>query len=470
MSHWIVLSRSEGRRGLRLVERLARQNPVVLLALAAGAAAVPVLAGRAGRETAVIAQLGFGVAFLLLPMGTAALIGLLTSASAPRFEDLDEQVEASPLRPLEAFLGATGVPLVLAWSVIALPIVAFGFALFRELHVPDPLLWSGLLLAAQLAATLTGAVVAETARADVTLRGRVAHLLPFLVSLVAIAGAVRYYEAPVWSWLAGLFPLDASTPRSLGITGSVLALALALTAWTWIGLAVGPGRRRSRSGRVRSQPMGQSLLEAVSRWLALRAIRDGRVRVQAALAIAFGLVAAAVLAFALDLVGALLVPFIAVTLTMAAASVPLALSDDLYRSSWLLRTVSWSTRRVALSWAVGTTLVGMLVAVAALAPLAFAYRLQLAFLLVLMVIAAPIPAAVGRLLPWRSESIVAQLASALALVLLYATALSGTLWLSERAGSLFGGPPWPILGLGVGVAAVWAGAAAICAFAPWRQA
>jgi hypothetical protein len=167
--------------------------------------------------------------------------------------------------------------------------------------------------------------------------------------------------------------------------------------------------------------------------------RDGKVRDQALLTVGFGFACLVLLAVGPQ--GSLLVPFAALILMVATASVLLVFSGDFADGVWLWKLLPVPAASVGRAWWVAATATTLVLTLLAIFPLSAAFPSQLPFLALAVVIATPVPGAVGRLLPWRSSSAVLQLGTGVALSVFYGAALALTLGLTatlDRAVGLWG--------------------------------
>jgi hypothetical protein len=457
----------------RFASRAGRQNPILLLIAAGAAVGIIWLSIRAGRGAAILAVFlpnGLVTIVLILMLG-GLLLGLGLAASAPRFERLDPQIRSVPLEPHEAFLGTTGIPLLAAWSALAVPAFAFGLSLFDTVGSPAAPAWAALLFFAQLASAVTGAALMELIRAR---PGRPVALamLPMLAALlvpVALSGLDR---APAWAWLAGSFPHGlgpgprGAAPLSIPPVASAVsgvAVASLLVALAWVLLGIQPGRSAAGAERARSHRMGRRLTAVMARWMGLTAVRDPQVRT----VLILGLIAGAGMVTATRLVAgrsaASLAPLAAILLVQFAAGAPLALSGPLAQGRWLWRSIPSGSVPVGLSWWLAVSLMTAAIGLPVISPVfSLVQGSDLPFVLGALALTAFIPSAVGRLLPFRQESLARQL-GILALQLGF---FGGAMGLAELTGAHVAAPLGPLLVL----FAVMACTSLICIYAPWREA
>jgi hypothetical protein len=470
---WLELSRAELRRLARFAARLGRQNPIILLLLLAGAGGFLWLAARAGVAAAALADFDPVLTVLLLFLfATGGLVGLTSATAAPRFEDLDAQVAAAPIAPTLAFLGATAIPLLVVWTIAAAPVLAFGWALFREVGADPPWLGAVVLAAGQILASMTGAVAAEAVRARSEARGVTLGVIGVLAAVVTGCIFAALGGAPWWSWFAGALVRGAiaGTP-SLWIVLVGIGVLATILFWCWsIAGAVPTGRPRL-SSFVRSRPMGRGLFQTLARTLLLRAIRDRRILALALFALGFGVIAPVAAGAVLGAQSQVLVPFVAVVVAINSAALPIALSADLPAGAWLWRTIPTTSRRLGLAWWLIASVIACAFSAVALAPTAALYVGQIEFVLVLAVMLAPIPAAVGRLLPWRYDSAILQLLTGVLLLVAYSVGVNAVLWIGDRVTVVAGDMPIVRqIAFAAAFVSIALPSALVCMFSPWRQA
>lgn len=469
---WLELSRAELRRLVRFAARLGRQNPIILLLLITGALGVLWLAARAGVGAAALAAFDPVLTVLLLFLfAIGGLVGFSTATAAPRFEDLDAQVAAAPIPPRLAFLGATAVPLFVVWVIGAAPALAFGWALFRELGADPPWLGGIVLAAGQILASMTGAVAAEALRVRSVARGVIAGTIGVASALGTGCLAAAISGAPWWSWFAGALARGATgaTP-SLWIVLVGIGVLTTIVFWCWSTAGAVPTRRARVSGVVRSRPMGRGLFDPLARTLILRALRDRRIAGLSLVALGFGVAAPVTAGAVLGTQSQVLVPFIAVVVAINAAVLPIALSADLAAGAWLWRTIPATSRRFGLAWWVVASVIACAFSAVALAPTAALYLGQIELVLVLAVMLAPIPAAVGRILPWRHDSALLQLLTGVLLLIAYSLGVNAVFWIGERVTSIDNLPLANQVAFAAAFVSIAAPSALICMFSPWRQA
>ena len=468
MMPWLRLFRAEAVGLSRRLADAARANPllaalapvaggvVLLIAVEGGAQLSAVLMGVPGGQ-AVIPSLMVA----LLALGV--VIGFVLATQAPTFDALDAQVRTVPISGMAAFIGVTGLPLLIAWTLLSLPVLPFGWSLFGGLGIAGAPAWGAVLFIAQVSAAILGGTLLELLRRRADVSGVGTALLGVIVA-IALPRLAAGAGAEAWWWLAALFPgTESSSPvAALGITvATMLAVGV---AWTSLGRR---GLRRFRSGgTVSSQPIFGGPMKAVVGWLTLTALRHRAVQVQSAIAIGAGLLAAILLTMVLGPEALALVPVLLMLVILIAASPALLLSHPLALGSWLMRTASTGRKRIGVAWWVGLTLLSVLITAMASAPLALTQPSFASFWLVAIVAMAALPAAVGRLLPWRPLSMFRQLAITLAMTGLYAV---GVVAASEAAGRLAGNSVLATAGVLLVLALVWLASLAACATAEWKS-
>ena len=360
---WRHLSLAEGRQALRLLERLGRQNPLLLALVLVAAGGVLWLSLMAGSAVTTIVGPRAGAWVPALVAAGGLVAGVLAVVSAPGLDQLDDQIAAVPLSRAQLVFGQTGVPLLTAWLMLSLPTVLFGFSLYSSLRASAPVTSAAVLAAIQLLASVVG--------------------------------------------------------------GGIGTLARRL--------------RRDASGQVHSRRMGRGLPGTALRWMVISGWRDGKVRDQALLTVGFGFACLVLLVAGPQ--ASLLVPFAALILMVATASVLLVFSGDFVDGGWLWKLLPVPAASVGRAWWVAATATTLVLTLLAVFPLSAAFPSQLPFLALAVVIATPVPGAVGRLLPWRSSSAVLQLGTGVALSVFYGAALALTLGLTatlDRAVGLWG--------------------------------
>src|SRR5438876_689314 len=160
---------------------------------------------------------------------------------------------------------------------------------------------------------------------------------------------------------------------------------------------------------------------------------------------------------------AALPPLAAILLLQFAAGAPLALSSDLAQGRWLWRSIPPTGREVGLSWWIVIGTITAAISLVVVAPVFAVMSLDAyPFVLGALVMAAPIPAAVGRLLPFRHDALARQL-GVLALQLVF---FLGPLGIAALIAQRFLLEAAPVVVL-VGVLAL---TGVICSTAPWREA
>jgi len=474
MTSWLLLTDVERRRVSRVAVRLARANPLLVPAAVAVVVGVMWLAIKAGAGAAILAVFlpsGLSAVLAMILLG-GVLVGLGLAAAAPRFEGLDPQIRTVPIAPLPAYLGTTALPLTIAWLIFAIPVFDFGTSLFRTIQVPAPDAWAGLLMLTQLIACVTGAAIMEILRARPSRRALLGAI-PLLLALGLPAVAAPLTSAPAWSWLAALLPhgLGKSSHAAVApivvpsIATSLLGVLAvgALAAAAWTATATLPGRAPAGSEHVRSRRIPRRLTLAMGTWLILTAVRDSRVRVVFLLSLVSGAGMITATALLAGRSAAALAPLAAILLVQFAAGAPLALSSDLAQGRWLWRSIPPTGRRVGLSWWIVIGTITAAISLVVVAPVFAVMPLDAyPFVLGALVMAAPIPAAVGRLLPFRHDALTRQL-GLLALQLVF---FLGALGIAELIAQRFALQAAPLVVL-VGVLAL---TAAICSRAPWREA
>jgi hypothetical protein len=474
MTSWLLLTDVERRRVSRVAVRLARANPLLVPAAVGVVVGVMWLAIKAGAGAAILAVFlpsGLSAVLAMILLG-GVLVGLGLAAAAPRFEGLDPQIRTVPIAPLPAYLGTTALPLMIAWLIFAIPVFDFGTSLFRTIQVPAPDAWAGLLLLTQLIACVTGAAIMEILRARPSRRALLGAI-PLLLALGLPAVVAPLTSAPAWSWLAALLPhgLGKASRAAVApivvpsIATSLLAVLAvgALAAGAWTATATLPGRAPAGSEHVRSRRIPRRLTLAMGSWLILTAVRDSRVRVVFLLSLVSGAGMITATALLAGRSAAALAPLAAILLVQFAAGAPLALSSDLAEGRWLWRSIPPTGRRVGLSWWVVIGTITAAISLVVVAPVFAVMPLDAyPFVLGALVMAAPIPAAVGRLLPFRHDALARQL-GLLALQLVF---FLGALGIAELIAQRFALEAAPLAVL-VGVLAL---TAAICTRAPWREA
>jgi len=474
MTSWLLLTDVERRRVSRVAVRLARANPLLAPAAFGVVVGVMWLAIKAGAGAAIMAVFlpsGLSAVLAIILMG-GVLLGLGLAAAAPRFEGLDAQIRTVPIAPLQAYLGTTAIPLTVAWFIFAIPVFDFGTSLFRTIQVPAPDAWAGLLLLAQLIACVTGAAILEVLRARPSRRALLAAI-PLVLALGVPAVAASLTSAPTWSWLAAALPhgLGKSSQAAVApivvpsIATSLLGvLAIgALAAGAWSAAATLPGRAPAGSEHMRSRRIPRRLTLAMGTWLTLTAVRDGRVRVVLLLSLLSGAGMISATAVLAGRSAAALTPLAAILLLQFAAGAPLALSSDLAQGRWLWRSIPPTGREVGLSWWIVIGTITAAISLVVVAPVFAVMPLDAyPFVLGALVMAAPIPAAVGRLLPFRHDALARQL-GVLALQLVF---FLGALGIAELIAQRFLLAAAPVAVL-VGVLAL---TGVICSTAPWREA
>ena len=474
MTSSLLLTDIEWRRVSRAAVRLARANPL-LVPLAVGAVVgVMWLAVKAGSGAAIMAVFlpsGLTSVLALVLLG-GVLIGLGLAAAAPRFEGLDQQILTVPIAPLPAYLGTTGFPLTIAWLILAIPVFDFGTSLFRTVQAPAPEAWAGLLLLAQVIACITGAAIMEILRARPSLRVLV-RSIPLVLALGIPAALAPLSSAPAWSWLVAFLPHGlGSTPHApvaplhvpsiaTSLLGVIAVGSLAAGAWT--AAATLPGRSAAGTDRNRSRRISRRLTLAMGTWLTLTALRDSRVRVVLLLSLVSGAGMVTATALLAGRSAASLAPLAAILLVQFAAGTPLALSSDLAQGRWLWRSIPPTGTRVGLSWWIAIGVITGAISLVVVSPVFAVMPLDAyPFVLGALVMAAPIPAAVGRLLPFRHDAFARQLGVLGVQLLFFLGSLGIATVLAQRSRLV----ATPALVL----PAVLALTALICSRAPWREA
>jgi hypothetical protein len=474
MTSWLLLTDVERRRVSRVAVRLARANPLLVPAAVGVVVGVMWLAIKAGAGAAILAVFlpsGLSAVLAMILLG-GVLVGLGLAAAAPRFEGLDPQIRTVPIAPLPAYLGTTALPLTIAWLIFAIPVFDFGTSLFRTIQVPAPDAWAGLLLLTQLIACVTGAAIMELLRARPSRRALLGAI-PLLLALGLPALVAHLTSAPAWSWLAALLPHGLGKSSHAAVAAIVVpsiatsllgVLAVgALAAGAWTATATLPGRAPAGSEHVRSRRIPRRLTLAMGSWLILTAARDSRVRVVFLLSLVSGAGMITATALLAGRSAAALAPLAAILLVQFAAGAPLALSSDLAQGRWLWRSIPPTGSRVGLSWWIVIGTITAAISLVVVAPVFAVMPLDAyPFVLGALVMAAPIPAAVGRLLPFRHDALARQL-GLLALQLVF---FLGALGIAELIAQRFALEAAPLVVL-VGVLAL---TAAICTRAPWREA
>jgi hypothetical protein len=399
------------------------------------------------------------------------LLGLALGASAPRFEELDAQIRSAPIRPLEAFLGTTGIPLTAAWLLLAVPVFDFGLSLFDTVGVRAAPAWAGLLFLAQIAASLTGASLMELIRARLGLGTALGATL-LMSALLLPAAYMGITHGPAWSWLAGFLPLGLGQASYRGVAplsvpspmiavpGVVLVAALATAAWTTLG--VQSRRSRADAERARSHRMGRRMPSVMGRWMTLSAVRDPEIRAVLALTLVGGFAMVTAARLLLGRSASSLAPLTAVLLIQIAAGAPLALSGALAQGRWLWRSIPASRARTGLSWWIAVAVMTAVISLPTLSPVAPLLRgADVPFVLGALAICAFIPSAVGRILPFRHHSLVRQLA----VLLLQVCCFLAVFVALTLVGARIPPPSGPLLV----VVGTLVATAATCVLAPWRE-
>lgn len=474
MTSWLLLTDVERRRVSRVAVRLARANPLLVPAAVGVVVGVMWLAIKAGAGAAILAVFlpsGLSAVLAMILLG-GVLVGLGLAAAAPRFEGLDPQIRTVPIAPLPAYVGTTALPLTIVWLIFAIPVFDFGTSLFRTIQIPAPDAWAGLLLLTQLIACVTGAAIMEILRARPSRRALLGAI-PLLLALGLPAVVAPLTSAPAWSWLAALLPHGLGKASHAAVAPIVVpsiatsllgVLAVgALAAGAWTATATLPGRAPAGSEHVRSRRIPRRLTLAMGSWLILTGVRDSRIRVVFLLSLVSGAGMITATALLAGRSAAALAPLAAILLVQFAAGAPLALSSDLAEGRWLWRSIPPTGARVGLSWWIVIGTITAAISLVVVAP-AFAVMPLEAYPFVLgaLVMAAPIPAAVGRLLPFRHDTLARQL-GLLALQLVF---FLGALGIAQLIAQRFALEAAPLVVL-VGVLAL---TAAICTRAPWREA
>ena len=474
MTSSLLLTDIEWRRVSRGAVRLARANPLLVPTAVGAVVGVMWLAIKAGSSAAIMAVfLPAGLSSLLaMVLLGGVLIGLGLAAAAPRFESLDQQIRTIPVAPLPAYLGTTAFPLVIAWLIFAIPVFDFGTSLFRTIQVPAPDAWAGLLFLAQLVACATGAAIMESLRARPSVRALM-RTIPLLLALGIPVALALLSRAPAWSWLAvflprglGSGPHAAVAPLQVpSIATSLLGLIAvgALAAAAWTATATLPGRTPAGTDRHRSRRISRGLTLAMGTWLVLTALRDARVRVVLLLSLVSGAGMITATALLAGRSAAALAPLAAILLVQFAAGAPLALSSDLAQGRWLWRSIPPTGGRVGLSWWMAIGVITGAISLVVVSPVFAVMPLDAyPFVLGALVMAAPIPAAVGRLLPFRHDAFARQL-GVLGLQLVFFLSAFGIAALIGQRVRLVAAPALVLVG-------VLALTALVCARAPWREA
>lgn len=465
---WLQLFRAEATGLRRGLAGAVRANPLLMLLVPGVALGVLYLAARAGTQLGTLASVPGGTAvvgsLVLLVLGLGIAIGAVLTALAPTFDGLDEQVRSLPISGRAGFIGVTGLPLLVAWLALAAPLVAFGWSLYGAFGVNDAALWAALLAAGQVVASIAGGAVAEGLRRRVTTRS--------LLVVLFVVGAAATLAIVVPDGAARLIPLESGDADPSLVAAGGLTVAAAIAAATaWLVFGSQELRRRASSGAVRSWRLRGNPLTVIGGWLALTAWRHSGIRVQAVLALLASLFGVAVLALLLGPTSEPLVPALLVTLMLIAASAPLLLSHPAAQGSWLLRTVPIGLPVIGATWWVGMTALSLAITIAAVAPFALVYPAFAGFAIFAAVVMAPIPAVIGRLLPWQPMSMFRQVVIAVVVAGSYALALAAATALGREVGGWTGG--WlggELIALLVAVAAVWVAAASFCAMTRWSDA
>jgi hypothetical protein len=406
MTSWLPLTEVEGLRITRAARRLIRLNPLLALLFIAGPVAVMWLATKGGEKAAILAVfLPFGLVSLLAALLLSGfLLGLGLSAAAPRFENLDSQIRTAAISPCDAFLGTTALPLSIAWIALAVPIYDFGLSLFTTVKLSPASAWAFLLMAAQLVACIAGASIYELLRVRPSLAGLAASLIA-LLSLVLAAVLMPQGLGQI---AHGPTPPVHALPLPLAFAGLIASALVAAVAW--ISLGARPARRPVTRERSRSRSIPGSLPNAIATWLTLTTIRDRRVRVVLLLGLGSGLAMVGATILLAGRSAEALAPLAAILLIQTAAGGPLALSSDLAGGGWLWRSLPLSTVTIGSSWWLAVTAATLLLNLVVIAPVFAVLNMEAyPFVLGAALLAAPIPAAVGRLLPFRHDALARQL-------------------------------------------------------------
>jgi hypothetical protein len=474
MKSLLLLSDVERRRLTRWTLSASRQNPLLVPLLLSIAVAGIWLAAKAGEGAAVLAVfLPFGLrSITVMVLLGGLLLGVGLTAAAPRFENLDPQIRTAPVTATSAYMGTTGVPLLVAWALLAIPVFSFGLALFSNVRSPSPLVWAALLILAQLIACATGATLLELGRARLTPAVAI-RALPVLIVLGAPMAAAPLMGAPAWAWLAaflpgglghpihGVIPAVHAPSVATALLGFLVLGSLAAGAWTALGPL--PGRRPAGGEQNRSLPIPRALPLAMGAWLISTAVRDRRIRIVMILGLVSSIGMILATTWLAGRSAPALTPLAAILLLQAAAGAPLALSHELARGRWLWGSIPASRTRVGGSWWLATGLMTAALGLIIVSPTFAIMPVQgYPFLLGALLLSAPIPAAVGRLIPFRHDSLARQLGVLGTQLLFFLGALGLIVMVSQKLPTL--AAPVAIL------AALLLATALISIRAPWREA
>jgi len=369
----------------------------------------------------------------------SAVAGAILATMAPRFDELDGQLRSLPVSGVEAFLGLNAVPLLVVCGVMGIPQFVFALRLFSETRTPTPIVFAALFFVAHLSSAVVGACAAEAIRCRCRTGRAWGALGAAVTSIVATAIAGRLGGLGSGWWLAGLLPVSRGSAPPVIVAVAGLVVSTTLAAWSWIVLGAEPSSGREKRDCLRSHAMGTTVTGVMGRWLALAATRSARTRRLVLLALLSGPVIFGTTRIVLGGDARLLFPLCVFVVLLLSTCVALALSADLAASQWLWRTAPMAPTGPGATWWIVVTVFGVVVALGAGAvPAAILGRSYLGFLLVLTLVACPLAAAIGRILPWDDHSPTRQLAAGGLEAVGVVAGFQAAVWMAGRLGTTVG--------------------------------